>query len=108
MPSFIKFGGQITYVFRDLQNFRALSISAGVKRWMSMIDDAELLRRYAEDQSDAAFTELVHRHARTRAEALLASLPESVRAEYGSPEGMTAALEMNTTREAGIRVLSQT
>jgi len=46
--------------------------------------------------------------AKAKADALLASLPESVRAGYQSSEQMMAALEMATTQEAGIRVLSQT
>ena len=46
--------------------------------------------------------------AKAKADALLASLPESVRAGYPSSEQMMAALEMATTQEAGIRVLSQT
>lgn len=46
--------------------------------------------------------------AKVKADALLASLPESIRADYQSSEQMMAALEMATTQEAGIRVLSQT
>ena len=36
--------------------------SAGISLWDVMSEDAELLRRYAVEHSEAAFTELIQRH----------------------------------------------
>ncbi len=45
--------------------------------------------------------------AKAKAEALLASLPESIRAKYGSAEKMMAMMQMNTKPIVAARVLSQ-
>jgi len=45
--------------------------------------------------------------ARTQAEALLASLPDSARAAYASPEELMASLEARTTPITGMRAMSQ-
>src|SRR3954470_17071911 len=47
---------------RAKNNFRALLQMAGVTRKMAMVDDRELLRRYARHQAEEAFAELVQRH----------------------------------------------
>jgi hypothetical protein len=51
---------------------------------------------------------VLDKDARTKAEALLASLPESVRAKYGSAERMMAMMQLNMQPTVtAMRVLSQ-
>jgi hypothetical protein len=45
--------------------------------------------------------------SKAKADALFASLSESRRAQFGSPEEMFATMSLHTTTVAGMRVLSQ-
>jgi RNA polymerase sigma factor (sigma-70 family) len=59
------------------------------------------------DADALAGTLVLDADARVKAEALLASLPEAVRAKYGTVERMMATMQMNTKPIAAAQVVSQ-
>jgi hypothetical protein len=81
--------------------------NAGIATPSSAYETWNWARAHSDPDALAA-TLVLDKDARTKAEALLASLPESVRARYGSAERMMAMMQLNMQPTVtAMRVLSQ-
>jgi hypothetical protein len=81
--------------------------NAGIATPSSAYETWNWARAHSDPDALAA-TLVLDKDARTKAEALLASLPESVRAKYGSAERMMAMMQLNMQPTVtAMRVLSQ-